>query len=155
MADPETFPPGGGQDLFGAVQAMSAGITELNKTVATLNTTVDTQTKQLKALQTSQDGLRSFSRWLAALYALDILLIIASVATFAVIISNAAEDRRQLRAIITEQTQTRDVALCPLFRILSSLASPAARDRYPFGPEAYDKDTAELRLGYLTLNCTN
>lgn len=123
-------------------------------------TTREQITKRLTNIDRALGNITTGQNRLTQVMAGLLTLTIGVAITFGILFKGAAEHRTELqRAIIelervvVEQDITRGVALCPLFRILTSLESPAGRERYPFGPDAYDRDVSQLRLGYTSLEC--
>ena len=59
----------------------------------------------------------------------------------------------RLDATARQDSATRHIALCPIFKAFISSLAAQPRDTYPRGPTAYDEDTRNVGLGYLALNC--
>jgi hypothetical protein len=132
--------------LTEAVRGMSQTMAVLTASIDEQNEKLDTQNDQLEALAEAQRSQRWINALLAGLYTLDIALILGSIITFVFVIGGLREQDQIL-------AETRSEVLCPLFRIMTALDSPAARAMYQHGPEAYDRDMSEIRNGYIILKC--
>jgi hypothetical protein len=89
---------------------------------------------------------RRLVKALAVSIALDIALSIGLAVGFAKIDNNSD-------AIAESQRVSQEEALCPVWQAFLDSKSQEAKDRYPKGPEAYEKVFDDIRHGYDVLGC--
>lgn len=86
-----------------------------------------------------------------ALAGLILDLVLSSAVVFGLVAQSETDET--LRDEIARQAQIRTNALCPLYALLIDSRSAAGRDRYPQGPEAYDRAFADLDAAYQVIAC--
>jgi hypothetical protein len=128
----------------------------LQATVSALTESVDTLIKSTDKLETrTSRGERGLRLTIIGL-CVDVLLsvIVLGLGGFLYASNSDVKDTQaQLEAQHQQDTVLRHDALCPLYSLLIGFYNPASRDKFPQGPDAYDRGFTVLRNGASALNC--
>lgn len=115
--------------------------------------TLAEQTAELTRAVAGLDARANRSGRVLLLAVLGVVLdLVLSVVVVATLLAQHSTDT-ELQTEIDRQAQIREDSLCPLYRLISQSQSPAGRDRYPQGPDAYDAAFVKLNAAFAVLSC--
>lgn len=135
---------------------LSSRAAQLSETVSSLSKSVSGLSLSLEGVEArttrGERGLRLTILGLALDVVLSIVVLIMGGLLYA---SNAdvKETQAKLEAQNEQAITLRHDALCPLYSLFLGFYSPAAREKFPQGPEAYDHGFDVLRKGARALRC--